>query len=58
LKNKNLKLYLISKTALMHKFDDKYTGWVDLGLSVRYDINTSKITKTRGLIERRQTIIE
>tara|TARA_B100001540_G_scaffold21423_1_gene17649 strand:- start:9 stop:857 length:849 start_codon:yes stop_codon:yes gene_type:complete len=58
LKNKNLKLYLISKTAIMHKFDDKYTGWVDLGISVRYDINTSKITKSRGLIKRRQTIIK
>jgi hypothetical protein len=42
----------------MQKFDNKYTGWVDLGISVRYDINTSKITKTRGLIKRRQTIIK
>ena len=40
-----------------HKFEDKYTGWVDIGLSLRYDINTSKITQSRGLIKRRQTII-
>jgi len=58
LKKKNLKLYLISKTAIMHKFNNKFTGWVDLGISVRYDINTSKITKSRGLIKRRQTIIK
>ena len=58
LKKNNLKLYLISKTAIMHKFNNKYTGWVDLGISVRYDINTSKITKSRGLIKRRQTIIK
>ena len=56
--NKNIKLYLISKTAIMQKFDNKYTGWVDLGISMRYDINTSKITKNRGLIKRRQTIIK
>ena len=58
LKNKNLKLYLISKTAIMQKFDNKYTGWLDLGISMRYDINSSKITKNRGLIKRRQTIIK
>ena len=40
------------------KFDNKYTGWVDLGISVRNDLNTSEITKTRGLIKRRQTIIK
>ena len=53
----SLKLYLISKATLMHKFEDKYTGWVDIGLSLRYEINTSKITQSRGLIKRRQTII-
>ena len=58
LKNKNIRLYLISKTNIMHKFDDKYTGWVDFGISLRYDIHSSKITKNRGLIKRRQTIIE
>ena len=58
----NFKLYLISKATLMHKItpenEDQYTGWVDLRLSLRYDINTSKISKSRGLIKRRQTIIE
>ena len=39
------------------ELSDEYTGWVDLGISLRYDINTSKVTKTRGLIKRRQTII-
>ena len=58
LKNKNIKLHLISKATIMQKFDNKYTGWVDLGISVRYDLNTSEITKTRGLIKRRQTIIK
>jgi len=53
-----VKVYLISKATLMHKWEDKYTGWVDIGLSLRYDINTSKISKGRGLIKRRQTIIE
>ena len=58
LKNENIKLYLISKTTIMQKFDNKYTGWLDLGISMRYDINSSKITKNRGLIKRRQTIIK
>ena len=58
LKNKNIKIFLISKTAIMQKFDNKYTGWLDLGISIRYDINSSKITKNRGLIKRRQTIIK
>ena len=58
LNNKNIKLYLISKTAIMQKFDNKYTGWVDLGMSIRYDLNSSKITKNRGLIKRRQTVIK
>ena len=58
LKNKNLKLHLISKATLMHKAKDKYTGWVELGISLRYDINSSKIIRNRGLIKRRQTIIE
>ena len=58
LKNKNIKLFLISKTAIMQKFGNKYTGWLDLGISIRYDINSSKITKNRGLIKRRQTIIK
>ena len=40
------------------ELSDEYTGWVDLGISLRYDINTSKVTKIRGLIKRRQTIIE
>ena len=53
----SIKLYLISKATFLHKFEDKYTGWVDIGLSLRYDINTSKITQSRGLIKRRQTII-
>ena len=53
----SLKLYLISKATFMHKIEDKYTGWVDIGLSLRYEINTSKITQSRGLIKRRQTII-
>ena len=52
------KVYLISKATLLHKYEDEYTGWVDIGLSLRYDINTSKISKSRGLIKRRQTIIE
>jgi len=43
---------------LLHKYEDEYTGWVDIGLSLRYDINTSKISKSRGLIKRRQTVIE
>ena len=58
LKNDNLKLYFISKAVLMHKVKDEYTGWIDLGISLRYDINSSKITKYRGLIKRRQTIME
>ena len=29
----------------MHKVKDEYTGWIDLGISLRYDINSSKITK-------------
>ena len=53
-----VKVYLISKATLLHKYEDQYTGWVDIGLSLRYDINTSKISKSRGLIKRRQTIIE
>lgn len=53
----SIKLYLISKATFLHKFEDKYTGWVDIGLSLRYDINTSKITQSRVLIKRRQTII-
>jgi len=53
-----IKLYLISKAILLHKYEDEYTGWVDIGLSLRYDINTSKISKGKGLIKRRQTIIE
>ena len=57
-KDKNIKLFLISKTAIMQKFDNKYTGWVDLGISMRYDINSLSITKYRGLIKRRQTIIK
>jgi hypothetical protein len=52
------KVYLISKVNLLHKYEDEYTGWVDIGLSLRYDINTSKISKGKGLIKRRQTIIE
>ena len=58
LKNNNLKLYLISKVALIHKTKNDYTGWVDLGISLRYEINISKITNNRGLIKRRQTILE
>ena len=54
----NLILYYISKTVVMQKARYKYNGWVDLGISVRYDLNTSEITKTRGLIKRRQTIIK
>ncbi len=54
----NLKLYYISKTAVMQKARCEYNGWVDLGISVRYDLNTSEITKTRGLIKRRQAIIK
>ena len=46
LKNKNLKLYLISKATLMHKAKDKYTGF-----------NSSKIIRNHSLIKRRQTII-
>ena len=42
----------------MQKFDSQYTGWIDLGISVEYDIDFSKITKNRGLIKRRQTIIK
>jgi len=53
-----VKVYLISKATLLHKYEDQYTGWVDIGFSLRYDINTSKISKSRGLIKRRQTIIE
>ena len=53
-----VKVYLISKATLLHKYEAEYTGWVDIGLSLRYDINTSKISKGRGLIKRRQTIIE
>ena len=53
-----VKVYLISKATLLHKYEDEYTGWVDIGLSLKYDINTSKISKSRGLIKRRQTIIE
>ena len=49
---------VISKATLLHKYEDEYTGWVDIGLSLRYDINTSKISKSRGLVKRRQTIIE
>ena len=40
------------------ELSDEYNGWVDLGISLRYDKNTSRVTKTRGLIKRRQTIIE
>ena len=53
-----IEVYLISKATLLHKYEDEYTGWVDIGLSLRYDINTSKISKSRGLIKRRQTVIE
>ena len=53
-----VKVYLISKATLLHKYEDEYTGWVDIGLSLRYNINTSKISKSKGLIKRRQTIIE
>ena len=41
----------------MQKGGGNYTGWIDIGLSLRYDINTSKITKHKGFIKRRQTII-
>jgi len=58
LKNKNLKIYVVSKATLMHKFKDEYTGWLDLGLSLRYDINSSKIAGGKGLIKRRQSIID
>tara|TARA_Y100001968_G_C19340446_1_gene709211 strand:+ start:254 stop:1216 length:963 start_codon:yes stop_codon:yes gene_type:complete len=58
IKNKNLKIYMISKATLMHKFEDRYTGWLDIGLSIRYDINNSKIAKSKGLIKRRQSIID
>ena len=58
LKNKDLKVYVVSKATLMHKFKDKYTGWLDLGLSLRYDINSSKIAGGKGLIKRRQSIID
>ena len=54
----NLKLYYISKAVVMQKARHEYNGWVELGISVRYDLNTSEITKTRGLIKRRQTIIK
>jgi len=47
----NLKLYYISKTVVMQKARYEYNGWVDLGISIRYDLNTSEITKTRGLIK-------
>ena len=53
-----INVYFISKAILLHKYEDEYTGWVDIGLSLRYDINTSKISKGKGLIKRRQTIIE
>ena len=54
----NLKFYYINKTVAMQKARYEYNGWVDLGISIRYDLNTSEITKTRGLIKRRQTIIK
>ena len=41
----------------MQKGGGNYTGWIDIGLSLRYDINTSKLTNHKGLIKRRQTII-
>ena len=58
LNNNNLKIYVVSKATLMHKFKDEYTGWLDLGLSLRYDINSSKISEGKGLIKRRQSIID
>ena len=41
----------------MQKAEDNYTVWINIGLSLRYDINASKITKHKGFIKRRQTII-
>ena len=58
LKNNNLKIYVVSKATLMHKFKDEYTGWLELGLSLRYEINSSKISEGKGLIKRRQSIID
>ena len=58
IKNKNLKLYAISKATFMHKMKGQYTGWLDVGLSLRYELNSSKIANGKGLIKRRQTIID
>ena len=58
LNNKSISLHLVTKTAIIQKFDSQYTGWIDLGIMLRYDIDFSKITKNRGLIKRRQTIIK
>ena len=57
LEKSSIKLYLISKATFMQKGGSNYTGQIDIGLSLKYDINTSKITKHKGLIKRRQTII-
>ena len=58
LKNKNVKLYAISKATFMYKMKGQYTGWLDVGLSLRYELNSSKIANAKGLIKRRQTIID
>ena len=58
IKNKNLKLYAFSKVTFMHKMKGQYTGWLEVGLSLRYELNSSKIANGKGLIKRRQTIID
>ena len=58
LKNKNIKLYAISKANFMNKMKGQYTGWLDVGLSLRYEFNSSKMANGKGLIKRRQTIID
>ena len=60
-----LKLYLTTKATLLHKVAKNneygggdYTGWVDIGLSLNYNLNINSFISKKGLIKRRQTILK
>ena len=47
----------ITKGTIMQKANNDYTGWVDIGLSLSFDLKPSSITDYKGLIKRKPPII-
>ena len=43
--------------TIMQKANNDYTGWVDIGLSLSFDLKPSSITDYKGLIKRKPPII-